>query len=61
MFRVMRRKGLSNHDLHNFFYNYPYASFMNAQLPLLKMALYFDKLVLDSVGASWASIGEEQA
>jgi hypothetical protein len=32
---------------------YPYASFTNAQLPLLKVAaLWFDKLViLDSVGA----------
>lgn len=35
----------------NLFY-YPYASFTDAQLPLLKMpALYFDKLVfLDPVG-----------
>lgn len=42
---------------HNLFY-YPYASFTNAQLPLLKVAaLYFDKLVLlDPVGASWATI-----
>jgi hypothetical protein len=38
---------------HNLFY-YPYASFTNAQLPLLKVAaLWFDKLViLDPVGAS---------
>src|SRR2546430_1151375 len=43
---------------HNLFY-YPYASFTNAQLPLLKVAaLYFDKLViLDPVGASWDTIG----
>jgi hypothetical protein len=42
---------------HNLFY-YPYASFTNVQLPLLKLAaVYFDKLVtLDPVGASWASI-----
>lgn len=35
---------------------YPYASFTNTQLPLVKVAaLYFDKLViLDPVGASWA-------
>ncbi|MCI0721220.1 MAG: hypothetical protein L0338_19945 [Acidobacteria bacterium] len=40
---------------HNLYY-YPYASFTNAQLPLLKVAtLYFDKLIiLDPVGASWA-------
>ncbi len=39
---------------HNLFY-YPYASFTNSQLPLLKLAaLYFDKLVLlDPVGVSW--------
>jgi hypothetical protein len=45
---------------HNRFY-YPYASFTNAQLPLLKVAaLYFDKLViLDPVGASWATIGAD--
>ena len=45
---------------HNLFY-YPYASFTNAQLPRLKgVALYFDKLViLDSVGASWATIGAD--
>ena len=43
---------------HNLFY-YPYASFTNAQLPLLKVAaLYFDKLVLlDPLGASWDTIG----
>jgi hypothetical protein len=45
---------------HNLFY-YPYASFTNAQLPLLKVAaLYFDKLViLDPVGASRAPIGAD--
>src|SRR5262245_5112961 len=45
---------------HNLFY-YPYASFTNAQLPLLKVAaLYFDKLVvLDPVGASWDHIGAD--
>ena len=42
---------------HNLFY-YPYASFTNAQLPLLKVAaLWFDKLViLDPVGASWDTV-----
>lgn len=37
---------------------FPYASFTNAQLPLLKVAaLYFDKLVLlDPVGASWDTV-----
>lgn len=45
---------------HNLFY-YPYASFRNAQLPLLKVAaLWFDKLViLDPVGASWDTIGAD--
>jgi hypothetical protein len=45
---------------HNLFY-YPYASFTNVQLPLLKVAaLYFDKLVLlDPVGASWDTIGAD--
>ncbi len=45
---------------HNLFYC-PYASFANAQLPLLKVAaLYFDRLtILDPVGASWARIGED--
>lgn len=45
---------------YNLFY-YPYASFTNAQLPLLKVAaLYFDKLIiLDPVGASWATIGAD--
>jgi hypothetical protein len=40
---------------------YPYASFTNAQLLLLKVAaLYFDKLyLLDPVGASWATIGAD--
>ena len=43
----------------NKLFYYPNASFTNAQLPLLKgAALYFDKLViLDPVGASWATIG----
>ena len=43
---------------HNLFY-YPYASFIEEQLPLLKVAaLYFDKLyILDPQGASWDSIG----
>ncbi|MGH7800540.1 MAG: hypothetical protein ACREOW_07915 [Thermodesulfobacteriota bacterium] len=43
---------------YNLFY-YPYSSFTNAQLPLLKLAvLYFDKLViLDPVGASWDTMG----
>ena len=41
----------------NLFY-YPYASFTNAHLPLLKVAaLYFNKLVLlDPVGASCKKI-----
>lgn len=45
---------------HNLFY-YPYASFTNARLPLLKVAaLYFDKLIiLDPVGASWATVGAD--
>lgn len=45
---------------HSIFY-YPYASFTNAQLPLLKVvALYFDKLyILDPVGASWGTIGAD--
>ncbi len=45
---------------HNVFY-YPYASFTNAQLPLLEVAaLYFDELViLDPVGASRAAIGAD--
>jgi hypothetical protein len=45
---------------HNLFY-YPYASFTNTQLPLLKVAaLYFDKLtILDPVGASWDTIGAD--
>ena len=43
---------------HSLFY-FPYASFTNAQLPLLKVAaLYFDKLaLLDPVGATWDTIG----
>lgn len=46
--------------VHKLFY-YPYASFTNAQLPLLKVAsLYFDKLVLlDPVGASWDTVGAD--
>lgn len=45
---------------HNAFY-YPYASFHDAQLPLLKVAaLWFDKLViLDPSGASWDGIGAD--
>jgi hypothetical protein len=45
---------------HNLFY-YPYASFTNEQLPLLKVAaLYFDKLtILDPVGASWVTVGAD--
>jgi hypothetical protein len=45
---------------HNLFY-YPYASFTDAQLSLLKVAaLYFDKLfILDPVGASSGSVGTE--
>jgi hypothetical protein len=43
---------------HNLFY-YPYASFADQQLPLLKVAvLYFDKLfILDPTMASWGTIG----
>lgn len=46
---------------HNLFYYYPYTSFTNTQLPLLKVAaLWFDKLtILDPVGASWATIGAD--
>ncbi len=45
---------------HNRFY-YPYASFTNEQVPLLKVAaLYFDKLIiLNSGGASWATAGAD--
>lgn len=45
---------------HNLFY-YPYASFTNAQLPLLKVAVvWFDKLViLDPVGAGWDTVGAD--
>ncbi len=45
---------------HSIFY-YPYASFRNAQLSLLKVAArYFGKLyLLDPVGASWATIGTD--
>ena len=47
---------------HNLFY-FPYASFANSQLSLLKVAaLYFDKLVmLDPVGASWDGVGTDHA
>jgi hypothetical protein len=43
---------------HTLFY-YPYASFTDAQLPLLKAtALWFDRLViLDPVGANWIEAG----
>lgn len=43
---------------HRLFY-FPYASFTDAQLPLLKVAaLYFDKLIfLDPVDASWGTVG----
>src|ERR1043166_1058270 len=43
---------------HNLFY-YPYASFTDAQLPLLKVAaLYFDKLyILDPNKATGGSVG----
>jgi hypothetical protein len=49
-------------DENRLFY-YPYASFTNEQLPLLKVAaLYFDKLIiLDPVGASWATVGADHA
>ena len=45
---------------HNLFY-YPYASFTNAQLWLLKVAAFnFDKLyLLDPVSASRATIGAD--
>lgn len=41
---------------------YPYASFTNVPLPLLKAAaLYLDKLyILDPVGANWATVGADQ-
>lgn len=47
---------------HKLFY-YPYASFTNQQLPLLKVAaLYFDKLIiLDPDGASSAPMGGDDA
>ncbi|MHC2289865.1 hypothetical protein [Bradyrhizobium barranii] len=52
--------GIVRMSEHNLFY-YPYASFTNAQLPLLKVAaLYFDKLfILDPVGASWTTVGSD--
>ena len=42
-------------------FHYPYASFTNTQLPLLKVAaFYFDKLYIpDLVGASWDTIGAD--
>lgn len=45
---------------HNLFY-YPYASFTNTQLPLLKVAaVWFDRLViLDPVGASRDTISAD--
>jgi len=45
---------------HELFY-YPYASFADQQLHILKVAaLYFDKLtILDPVGASWVRIGAD--
>jgi hypothetical protein len=47
---------------HNIFY-YPYASFTNAQAPLLKIAaLYFDHLhLLDPEKASGGTIGVGEA
>jgi hypothetical protein len=46
---------------HKLFY-YPYASFTDQQLPLLKVAaLYFDTLaLLDPANASWATIGADR-
>ena len=46
---------------HNLFYH-SYATFTNAQLPLLKVAApHFGKLVVvDPVGSSGATIGAEQ-
>ncbi|SFU96556.1 hypothetical protein [Halomonas korlensis] len=45
----------------NTLFYFPYASFTDAQLPLLKVAaLWFDKLViLDPVGASWDTVGAD--
>ncbi len=45
---------------HNLFF-YLYASFTNAQLPLMKVAaMWFDKLIiLDPVGASRDTIGAD--
>lgn len=45
----------------NHLFYYPYASFTDQQLKLLKVAaLYFDKLfILDPVGASWATVGAD--
>ena len=47
---------------HQLFY-YPYASFTNQQVALLKVAaLYFDRLViLDPVGASWETVRRDRA
>lgn len=43
-------------------FSYPYASFTDARLPLLRVAaLYFDKVViLDPVAAGWAAIGADR-
>jgi hypothetical protein len=45
---------------HHLFY-FPYGSFTDAQMPLLKVAaLFFDKLLLlDPVAASWNTIGAD--
>jgi len=47
---------------HALFY-YPYASFTNAQVPLLKVAaLYFEKLyLLDPAKACWRGVGPAEA
>jgi hypothetical protein len=44
----------------NLFYH-PYASFTNAQLPLLKVAaLWFNRpVILAPVGASWDTVGAD--
>jgi hypothetical protein len=53
-----RLEGSMEYYPSNLFY---YASFTNAQLPLLKVAaLWFDKLVIrDPVGASWDTVGAD--
>ena len=45
---------------HNLFY-YSYASFTKSQLPLLKVAaMHFNtRVIIDPVGASWATIGAD--